>query len=409
MDLVVHRVIVEGREGPVDLVLKNGVIAAITETGGELSDAAETIEGSGMLASPPFVDAHHHLDCAHLFEYVNYSGTLAEAIEINARITPDRTAEEVAANAARALDEALAMGTCWMRSHVDIDSAAGLDLLHPVAEAVEAFRGRVDVEIVAFPQLGYAEDPRSADLMRTAMGEGAVVVGGIPHIEPSPAHAAAHIEIAFDLAEEFDADIDMHIDESDDPSTRTLELLADATIRHDYHGRVTAGHCTALAAYDDAYAAEVIAKVADARINVVTNPMTNMYLGGRGDSQPVRRGITRAKELLEAGVNVACGLDDVNNLFLPFGRMDMLEVAMLTALTAHLSTPEELETAFDMPRSHGARVMRLEGYGITEGTPADLVLLEAADAREALRLQPPRRFVIRNGRVVAATRQERLV
>jgi cytosine deaminase len=407
LDLLVSNVALEGWDRLAAIGVRGDKIVSIEESGPDPSPAREVIDGSGMLATAPFIDAHHHLDCAHLSEYQNQTGTLAEAIEINARITPDRSATEVAAKASRALEEALVHGTCWVRSHVDVDSAAGLSLLHPVVEASDGFRGRVDVQVVAFPQLGFVADPASVQLVAAAMTEGADVVGGIPGIEGSAADSVSHIETAFEIAAEFDADVDMHVDESDDPGSRTLEMLADATIRHGYEGRVTAGHCTALAAYDDAYAAQVIAKVAEARINVVTNPMTNLYLGGRGDSQPVRRGITRVKELLAAGVNVACGLDDVDNLFLPFGRMDMLEVAMITALTAHLSTPAEIETAFDLPRSHAARALRLEGYGIEIGTPADFVLLEAADARTALRLQPPRRYVVRNGRVVATSSIER--
>ena len=406
-DLVVRNVRLEGRESPASITVEGGVITSIDEADPGPATAAEAIDASGLMATPPFVDAHHHLDCAHLSEYVNHSGTLAEAIRINARITPERSAGEVVAKASRALEEALLAGTCWIRSHVNVDSVSGLSLLHPVVEAAETFRGRVDVQVVAFPQLGFVADPGSVAIVEAAMTEGAEVVGGIPAIERSGVDSARHIEAAFEIAAKFDADIDMHIDESDDPEARTLEVLADATIRHGYEGRVTAGHCTALAAYDDAYAAHVIAKVAAAGISVVTNPMTNLYLGGRGDSQPVRRGITRVKELLSGGVNVACGLDDVDNLFLPFGRMDMLEVAMLTALTAHLSTPTEIETAFDLPRSNAAKALRLEGYGIEPGNPADFVLLAATTAREALRLQPPRRHVVRNGRVVATTSVQR--
>ena len=409
VDLLVHDVTLQGWDCLVDIAVRDGIIVSVEKAGPDPSRASETIDGSGMMATPPFVDAHHHLDCAHLFEFENQSGTLAEAIEINARITPGRSAAEVADKASRALEEALLQGTCWMRSHVNVDSVTGLTLLHPVVEATEGFRGRVDVQVVAFPQLGFVADPESVSLVRAALREGASLVGGIPGIERSATDSLSHIETAFEIAAGFDADVDMHVDESDDPASRSLEMLADATIRHGYEGRVTAGHCTALAAYDDAYAAQVIAKVAEARINVVTNPMTNLYLGGRGDSQPVRRGITRVKELLAAGVNVACGLDDVDNLFLPFGRMDMLEVAMITALTSHLSTPAEIEAAFDLPRHRAAEVMRLPGYGIEVGTPADLVLLEAASAREALRMQPPRRYVVRNGEVVAENRTESVV
>jgi cytosine deaminase len=242
--------------------------------------------------------------------------------------------------------------------------------------------------------------------MRLAMREGADVVGGMPHAEASPADAAQHIEVAFQLAEEFNADVDMHVDETDDPHSRTLELIAEATIRHSYQGHVTAGHCCALAAYPDDYAERVIEKVAQARLNVVTNPMVNMYLQGRHDLQPVRRGITRVSQLLEAGVNVACGSDDISNLFFPYGRMDMLEVAMFTSVAAHLTRPEQIQVAFDMPRQHAAQVLNLKEYGIMVGAPANLVLLSARNAREALQLQPVKRWMVRAGNLIAS-REER--
>ncbi len=336
-------------------------------------------------------------------EPANRSGTLAEAIEINAEIKRARTHEDVFSKACRALGLALQNGTGWIRSHVDVDPVSEVRLLAPVVAARDAFRGLVDVQIVAFPQLGLIDDPAGVRWMREAMRQGADVVGGMPHHEASPAAAARHIELCFEVAEEFDADVDMHVDETDDPASRSLELLAEATIRHGYQGRVTAGHCCALAAYDDAYAARVIERVAEAQINVITNPLVNLYLQGRGDREPRRRGITRVKELLAAGVNVACGMDDVRNIFFPFGRMDMLEVAMFTSVTAHLTAPDEIETAFDMPRGRAARALRLTGYGVAVGAPADMVFLPAADAQEALQLQPAQRKVVRNGRVVADT------
>jgi cytosine deaminase len=252
-------------------------------------------------------------------------------------------------------------------------------------------------------------DPASVEYMRAAMREGADVVGGMPHAEASMEDAARHIDICFEIAQAFDADIDMHIDETDDPASRTLALLAEATIREGYQGRVTAGHCCALSAYDDEYAQRVIDRVAEAQITVVTNPLVNLYLQGRHDRGLVRRGITRVRELLRAGVNVACGLDDVNNIFFPSGRMDMLEVAMITSITAHLTTPEEMRAAFDMPRRRAARALRLEGYDLAVGAPANLTLFEARDAQEALRLQPVRRCVVRAGRIVAQSRLEQSI
>lgn len=406
-DLVFRGARVEGRQQPVDIAVRAGKVAAIES--GFAGTADREIDAAGLLASPPFIDAHHHLDCAFLCERVNHSGTLEEAIAINASVKHDRPHRELVDKACRALDEALLHGTCWMRSHGDVDSVSGLRLMYPVLEAREKYRGRVDVQYVTFPQLGLIRDPKSVDFMWAAMREGADVVGGMPHAERSMEDAARHIDICFEIAKKFDADIDMHVDETDDPASRTLELLAEATIREGYQDRVTAGHCCSLAAQDDDYARRVIDKVAEAGIHVVTNPLVNLYLQGRRDKQPVRRGITRVRELLEAGVNVACGLDDVKNLFFPYGSMDMLEVAMVTSITAHLTTPELIQTAFDMPRGHAAGVMGLAHYGLAVGGPADLVLFEAQDVQDALRVRSPRRYVVRNGCVVAENQLERKI
>lgn len=401
MDIVFRNLLLEDRDTRLDVGVQAGLITAIGKDLPAPENTSNDIDASGLFASPLFIDPHHHLDCAYLDEYVNHSGTLEEAIQINARIKDARPADEIYNKACRALTEALSHGTGWIRNHVDVDSVSGLKLLHPIVEAKEKFAGLVDVQIVCFPQLGLVRDPESIPWMRESMQQGADVVGGMPHAESSREDAQKHIDIAFEIAKEFDADVDMHIDETDDSRSRTLELLAETTIREGYQGRVIAGHCCALAAYPDDYARRVIKKVAEAEITVVTNPMINLYLQGRGDSQPVRRGITRVKELLAAGVNVSCGLDDIKNIFFPFGRMDMLEVAMVTALTAHLSTPDEIQTAFDMPRWRAAKALRLSEYGLEMGNPANFTLIEAVDAQDALRLQPARRYVVRGGRILA--------
>jgi len=397
--------LLENSSTPVDIAVRLGKVADI---GAELDMADyQVVDTGGMLASPLFIDPHHHLDCAFLSEPPNLSGTLEEAIQINARLKESRSEQDVFEKACRALQLAVQNGTGWMRSHTDIDSISKLKLLHPVSEAKQKFNGQLDVQLVAFPQLGLIADPQSIDLLRLAMREGADVVGGMPHAEASTDDAARHIEIAFQIAEEFNADIDMHVDETDDPASRTLELLAEVTIRHGYQERVTAGHCCALAAYPDDYARRVIEKVAQAQITVITNPLINLYLQGRQDSQPVRRGITRVKELLEAGVNVTCGSDDISNLFFPFGRMDMLEVAMVTSVVSHLTRPEQIQAAFDMPRWHAAKCLNLQDYGIMVGAPANIVFLAANNAREALQLQPVKRLVVRNGNLVSS-RDERI-
>ncbi len=235
-------------------------------------------------------------------------------------------------------------------------------------------------------------------------GRGATVVGGMPHGERDMDDAARHIEIAFEIARAHDADIDMHVDETDDPAWHTLELLADKTIEAGYQGRVTAGHCCAMAAWDDALAARVIEKVQRARVNICTNAPVNLLLQGRGDRQPIRRGIARVRELLDAEVNVTCGQDDMMNMFYPFGHMDMLEVAAFVAHAAHLSSPAHIQAAFDMPRYYAARALRLPDYGLRLGVAANLALIPASSATEALARQPIRPYVIRQGVIVAHNR-----
>lgn len=401
MDLVIRNGRLDTTGEPVEVGIVGDLIVAVEHEG--LPPARREINAEGGMVSPAFIDPHFHLENALLRDVVNESGTLHEAIRLYAEIKRDLTIESIVERASCALRTAIANGTLWMRNHVDIDHVAQLRLLDGVAAARQKFEGLIDIQIVAFPQLGLARNSEAVDLMWQAMERGAGVVGGMPHGERDMDDAARHIEIAFEIAQAHDADVDMHIDETDDPYWHTLELLADKTIESGWQGRVAAGHCCAMATWDDALAERVIEKVARANVHIITNVPVNLLLQGRGDSQPVRRGITRVKQLLEAGVNVSCGQDDLHNMFYPYGRMDMLEVAMIAGHAAHLSSPAQIQAAFDMPRYNAARILRLEKYGVQVGAEANLVVLDADSAIDALRRQPDRRYVIRQGRLVAET------
>jgi cytosine deaminase len=241
------------------------------------------------------------------------------------------------------------------------------------------------------------------------MAAGANVVGGMPANENTPQDSKKHVEFVFSLAKEFDADIDMHVDETDDPFYRTLEMVADQAMATGWEGRVTAGHTCALAAYDAHYAQYVIDKVKAAGIHIITNPVTNLMLQGRLDKEPKRRGITRVKELLAAGINVSCGQDCVKDTFYPFGQADMLEVALITAHASQLSLPMEIETVFDMITENAAKIMGIKNYGLEIGKSADLVVLDCDTVRDAIRLQPDRLYVIKAGKVVAKTKSDRVL
>jgi cytosine deaminase len=402
MDLTIHHARIEGAEQSINLGIADGKIVTMQED--ELAAGTVAIEADGALVSPPFVDPHFHLENALLSDAVNGSGTLREAINIYADVKRDMSREDIVARATQALRMAVANGTLFMRNNVDIDQIAKVRLLDAICAARDKFAGVIDVQIVAFPQLGLARNPEAVDLMWQAMQRGATVVGGMPHGERDMDDAARHIEIAFEIARAHDADIDMHIDETDDPRWHTLELLAEKTVEAGYQGRVTAGHCCAMAAWDDAMAARVIEKVRQADVNICTNAPVNLLLQGRGDRQLVRRGIARVRELLDAGVNVTCGQDDLMNMFYPFGQMDMLEVANFVAHAAHLSSAAHIQAAFDMPRHRAARALRLPDYGLRPGAAANLVLIPASSATEALARQPIRPYVIRQGTIVAQNR-----
>jgi cytosine deaminase len=367
--------------------------------------AAKTIDAGGRLVVPGFVEPHIHLDKAFIRPEVrvNRSGTLMEAIEIIWDKKRTYTVEEVAARACRVIESAAANGVTRMRSHVDVDTIGGLIPLAGVALARDRCKDLVDLEIIAFPQEGILRNQGTEQLMREAMARGADVVGGMPFNERSPEDSRRHIEIAFEIARAHDADIDMHVDETDDPSARTLEMLADATVANGWQGRVTAGHTCALAGYPDDYAARVIAKVKAAGIHMICNPATNLAIQGRGDRQPRRRGITRVGELLAAGVNVSFGQDCVDDAFYPFGRVDPLEVALIMAHAAHLTQPAEIATVFAMQLGHAAKVLRLSDYGLHDGAQGDLVILDARDPIEAIRMRADRLAVVKRGRVVAET------
>ena len=403
MQLLLKNARLRDSEDLVDIAVDNGRIAQI---GPSLSLEAETVlDAKGALTTPSLIDPHIHLDKVNIFDVVrkNESGTLKEAIEIIWDKKKTYTTEDILTRSEDVLLKALKNGTLNMRSHVDVDTIGGLKPLEGVVALRDKYRHVMDIQIVAFPQEGIVKDPGCDRFMWEAMEHGADVVGGMPANEDSPDDSRAHVKLCFDIAEKYDADIDMHVDETDDPFYRTLEMIADEALKRGYIGRVTAGHTCALAAYDDHYAAYVIDKVARAGIHIITNPVTNLMLQGRLDKQPIRRGITRVKQLLEAGVTVSFGQDCVKDTFYPYGSADMLQVANVTAHAAQMSLPPEIEKVYDMVTTDAAKILRLDGYGLAVGAKANLVVVNARDARDAIRLTPERLFVIREGKVVAQT------
>ena len=402
-DLILRQASIEGRQALADIAISGGVISEVADH--VAADSGRELDVGGMLVSPAFVQPHIHLDKVGTLPLLgrNSSGTLAEAIEILHRIKRSASADDVAARAGVVIRQAVLSGTTRIRTHVDVDTVGGLVPLRGVVQAAREHADLCDIQIVAFPQEGIIRDPGTAELMDAAMSEGGDVVGGMPHWEADEDAAREHIDICMGLAQRYDADVDMHVDETDDPGSRTLEILIDATSRAGWQGRVTAGHCCAMAAWPDEYARQVISRAAAVGVHFVTNPATNLLLQGRLDSEPRRRGLPRVKELLAAGLLVGCGQDCVRDGFYPFGAADQLQVALILCHAAQLSVPAEIDDALASIRHSAARIMGVAGYGTEPGCAADLVIVDADDMHEALRLQANRRWVIRRGRIVAET------
>lgn len=404
MNLSIHNAIHDRTLAEVHIGIEGGKIVAVQSD--PLPQGVQSIDARGAMISPAFVEPHFHLENSVMPEYVNVSGTLGEAIRIAEEIKDQLTAEDIMRRSTIALKEAILKGVLWMRDHTDVDEVAKLDLLKAVLAVREKFKDVIDLQIVAFPQFGLADNPESVDLMWQAMEAGADLVGGVPHREKDMDKAVKQIELAFEIAQANDADIDMHVDETDDPYWHTLELLAEKTIESGYQGRVTAAHVCAMAAWDEALFQRILPKLVEAQINICTNTPVNLVIQGRNSGHPMRRGIPRVKDLLEAGVNVTCGQDDLQNMFYPFGDMDRLSVANFVAHAAHMSSPSEIQDAFEMTTYKAAKVLRLDDYGLEVGARANLVLFDADSAADALRRQPERLFVIREGEVLVQSERK---
>ena len=357
---------------------------------------------AGKLLLPAYIDAHIHLDKVLIRgELREHDGTLGGAIGAIHERKRRYTVADVAARARAVIERSVALGTTRLRSHVDVDTIGGLVPLEGVMAAAKACADIAEVSTIAFPQEGLLRDPGAYDLMQAALEAGANVVGGMPHWELDEGSQKEHVRQCFELAERFDRDLDMHVDETDDGGVRTLEMVADEALRRGFFGRVCAGHVCSLAAAPHDYADRVIDKCLRAGISIASNPVTNLVLQGRGDRGLIRRGTTRIGELRAAGVNVFFGQDCVNDGFYPFGRGSMLEVALISAHAAHLTTRADLAFAFRAVSEAPALAMRLTDYGLKPGARADLQLLPVPTWDEALRMQPMPEKVWFKGRLVA--------
>jgi len=390
----------------VSLAIDGGRIAPSPAAGP--AQATNVIDARGGLLTPALVEPHIHLDAVLTVGQPrhNLSGSLFEGIAIWGERVKDLTVDDVKRRVAQVLRWQVANGVLFVRSHVDVCDPK-LTALRALLEVRQEFADQIMIQLVAFPQQGIQSFPGGEALMREAVELGADVVGGIPHFELTREYGEQSVKFAVALAHEFNKLVDIHCDETDDEQSRFLEVLAAETIRLNMQGRVTASHTTAMHSYNNAYAGRLIVNVGRAGLHMVTNPLDNAVLQGRFDHYPIRRGHTRIKELLAAGVNVCLGHDSVMDPWYPLGKADPLQAAFTLAHYGQMSGFEEIRTLIDMITVNGARALGLTDYGLEPGCRADLVLFDAPTESDAIRLMAPRRLVIRGGKVVARTEPAR--
>lgn len=392
-----------GRDGLWHIYVNEGKIERIsqeTEVGHE-----PTIDAEGGLVLPPFVEPHIHLDATLTAGEPrwNLSGTLFEGIECWRERKPLLSHDDVKTRAKKALKWQIAQGIQYVRTHVDVTDPK-LVALKAMLEVKDEMAPWIDLQIVAFPQDGIYSSPKGAELLEEALRMGADVVGGIPHYEFTREDGVNSIKTVFDLAEKYDRLIDIHCDEIDDEQSRFVEVVAAEAFRRDMGEKVTASHTTAMHSYNNAYTYKLFRLLKLARINFVANPLVNIHLQGRFDTYPKRRGITRVKELLEAGLNVCFGHDDIMDPWYPLGTGNMLQVLHMGLHICQLMGYEQIADSIDLITHNSALTLNLgDSYGLQEGKSANLVILPAKDEYDAIRRQVPVRFSIRKGRVIAET------
>ena len=397
--LIRNATLPDGRSG-IDVLVAGGRIVNVAPSIN--AAAALTIDASGQLLSPPFVDAHFHMDSTLTYgtPRVNRSGTLLEGIALWGELKPRLTQEAIVERALAYCDWAVAKGLLAIRSHVDVcePRLLAVEALLHVRERVKPY---LDLQLVAFPQDGALRSEGALDLLQRALAMGVDGVGGIPHFERTMAEGAESVKRLCEIAAEHGRFVDMHCDETDDPLSRHVETLALHARRLGLGGRVTGSHLTSMHSMDNAYAAKLIALLAESGVNAIANPLINITLQGRHDSYPKRRGMTRVPELMAAGVTVAYGHDCVMDPWYALGSGDMLEVAAMGLHVAQMTSEEGMRACFDAVTVNAARILGLDGYGIAPGHRADFVLLEARDPVDAIRRRATRLKVFRAGEVIA--------
>lgn len=386
-----------------DIGITGSHIAAVGQLEGQ---ARKVIDATGDLVSPPFVDPHFHMDAtlSYGLPRVNASGTLLEGISLWGELRDMATVDDMVSRALTYCDWAVSMGLLAIRSHVDTtpDHLRGVEAMLEVKRQVAPY---LDLQLVAFPQDGLYRSATGRENVIRALDMGVDVVGGIPHFERTMEEGAASVRDLCRIAAERGLAIDLHCDETDDPLSRHVETLAREVTRHGLGGRAAGSHLTSMHSMDNYYVSKLLPLIAESGLAAIPNPLINITLQGRHDSYPKRRGLTRVREMQAHGIRVGWGQDCVLDPWYSLGTADMLDVAFMGLHVAQMTHPAEMRRCFDMVTVDNAAIMGLQGYGLEPGCTASLLVLDAGNPIEALRLRPDRLAIVAKGKLVAERRR----
>ncbi|AUY23793.1 MAG: cytosine deaminase [Mixta calida] len=404
----INRLRLPGRDGLWQIAIADGKIAQIVPQPARFEASETALDAEGGIAWPPFVEPHIHLDTTQTAGEPswNQSGTLFEGIERWAERKAQLTVEDVKRRATQTLKWQVAQGVQYVRTHVDV-SDPSLTALRALLALKQEMAPWITLQLVAFPQEGILSYPDGAALLEEALRLGADVVGAIPHYEFTREYGVESLHIAFALAQKYQRQVDVHCDEIDDEQSRFVETVAALAHREKMGARVTASHTTAMHSYNGAYTSRLFRLLKLSGINFVANPLVNIHLQGRFDDYPKRRGVTRVKEMLEAGINVCFGHDDVFDPWYPLGTASMLQVLHMGLHVCQLMGYEQIDNGLNLVTHHSAKTLQLDDYGIQVGNGANLIILPAESGFDAVRRQVTARYSVRQGKVIAATEPAR--
>lgn len=402
VDIILKKVRLADNQPLVDVGISSGTIAAIEPD--ITAEAAEVIEADGRVLIPGLVESHLHLDKALIADRKpNRSGTLQEAIRVTAELKPSFTKEDVRERAEKALRMIIKNGATHVRTHSEFDPAGGFTGFEVILELKAKYKQVIDIQVVAFPQEGIMKAPGTEDMMHEAVKMGADVVGGIPYNDVS---AGEHIDLVFEIAKKYQLPLDFHQDFKDDTAGTSIEYLCRKTIAEGFQGKVSVGHLTSLGAFPPDQLQPLLELMAEAQINVMCLPATDLHLGGRNDAYNVRRALTPVRALQKAGVNVCLGSNNIRNAFTPYGNGDLFQIAMLAIPTAHLGGADDLPGVLPMITTRTAKALDIRNYGLEQGCNADMVLLDTKKVIDAVIDLPDKLYVIKNGKVIVKTQRQ---